>query len=147
MINVFKPRHDKTNVMRLRPAWNKSSLRVRAVWSESMLFAITCSNCNSVGKRIALIMIRLRAFTGWSVSRLVANALCWFCHDVAHFNSCWRDTHDNVALWDLQRIESGVEISFRLNYLVYLISIIQNWTCILPLKRELTSTRMCSSSL
>jgi hypothetical protein len=28
---VFEPRHDKTNIMGLRPAWIKTSLRIRAV--------------------------------------------------------------------------------------------------------------------
>jgi hypothetical protein len=28
----FEPRHDKTNIMRLRPAWIQTSLRIRAVW-------------------------------------------------------------------------------------------------------------------
>jgi hypothetical protein len=38
---LFKnePCHDKTYVMRLRPAWIQTSLRIRAVWSGSMLFA------------------------------------------------------------------------------------------------------------
>jgi hypothetical protein len=30
-ISTFEPRHDKTNVMRLRPAWIQTSLRIRAV--------------------------------------------------------------------------------------------------------------------
>jgi hypothetical protein len=29
--NKYEPRHDKTNVMRLRPAWIQTSLRIRAV--------------------------------------------------------------------------------------------------------------------
>jgi hypothetical protein len=36
---INEPCHDKTNVMRLQPAWIQTSLRIRAVWSESMLFA------------------------------------------------------------------------------------------------------------
>jgi calmodulin len=28
---IYEPRHDKTNVMRLRPAWIQTSLRIRAV--------------------------------------------------------------------------------------------------------------------
>jgi hypothetical protein len=35
----IEPRHDKTNIMGLRPAWIPTSLRIRAVWSGSMLFA------------------------------------------------------------------------------------------------------------
>jgi hypothetical protein len=37
MIN--EPRHDKTNIMGLRPERIQTSLRIRAVWSGSMLFA------------------------------------------------------------------------------------------------------------
>jgi hypothetical protein len=29
--SVFEPRHDKTNIMGLRPAWIQTSLRIRAV--------------------------------------------------------------------------------------------------------------------
>jgi hypothetical protein len=29
-------------------------------------------------------LIRLRGCAGWSGSMLVANPLCWFCHDAAH---------------------------------------------------------------
>jgi hypothetical protein len=35
----YEPRHDKTNIVRLRPAWIHTSLRIRAVRSGSMLFA------------------------------------------------------------------------------------------------------------
>jgi hypothetical protein len=28
---IIEPRHDKTNIMRLRPAWIHTSLRIRAV--------------------------------------------------------------------------------------------------------------------
>jgi hypothetical protein len=34
-----EPRHDKTNIMALRPAWIQTSMRIRAVWSGSMLIA------------------------------------------------------------------------------------------------------------
>jgi hypothetical protein len=40
----IEPRHDKTNVMRLRPAWIQTSLRIRAVLSGSMLFAYKLYN-------------------------------------------------------------------------------------------------------
>jgi hypothetical protein len=30
-IMIIEPRHDKTNIMGLRPAWIKTSLRIRAV--------------------------------------------------------------------------------------------------------------------
>jgi hypothetical protein len=46
--------------MRLRPAWIQTSLGIRAVWSGSMLFAISFSTCNRVGKQIAWILTRLR---------------------------------------------------------------------------------------
>jgi hypothetical protein len=52
-----------------------------------MLFAISLSTCNRVGKRTSWILIRLRGCAGWSGSMLVANALCWFCHDAAHIVS------------------------------------------------------------
>jgi hypothetical protein len=38
---IYEPRHDKTNIMGLRPAWIQTSLRIHAVWSGSMLFAIS----------------------------------------------------------------------------------------------------------
>jgi hypothetical protein len=58
---------------------------IRAVWSGSMLFAISFFTCYRVCKRTAWMPIRLRGCEGWSGSMLVANALCWFCRDVAHF--------------------------------------------------------------
>jgi hypothetical protein len=36
---TYEPRHDKTNIMGLRPASIQTSLCLRAVWSGSMLFA------------------------------------------------------------------------------------------------------------
>jgi hypothetical protein len=53
--------------------------QIRAVWSGSMLVAISYR----VWKRTAWILIWLRGGAGWSVSMLVANPLCWFCHDAA----------------------------------------------------------------
>jgi hypothetical protein len=76
-------RHDKTNIIGVRPAWIKKSLRIRAVWSGSMLFAISFSTYYLVCKRTAWLLIRLRGYTGWSGSMLVANILCWFCHGAA----------------------------------------------------------------
>jgi hypothetical protein len=29
---IYEPRHDKTNIVGLRPAWIQTSLRIRAVW-------------------------------------------------------------------------------------------------------------------
>jgi hypothetical protein len=31
LVNKNEPRHDKTNIVRLRPAWFQTSLRIRAV--------------------------------------------------------------------------------------------------------------------
>jgi hypothetical protein len=70
---INEPCHDKTNIMRLRPAWIQTSLRIRAVWSGSMLFAISFSTCYRGCKRTA----------GWSGSMLAANPLCWCCRDAA----------------------------------------------------------------
>jgi hypothetical protein len=78
--------------VRLRPAWIKTSLRIRAVLSGFMLFAISFSTCNRVGKRTAWILIRLRVCAGWSGSMLVANPLCWFCYDMAQF--CFIDPEE-----------------------------------------------------
>jgi hypothetical protein len=42
---IIEPRHDKTNILGLRPAWIQTSLHIHAVWSGSMLFAISFSTC------------------------------------------------------------------------------------------------------
>jgi hypothetical protein len=81
----FEPRNDKTNIMRLRPAWIQTSLQICVVWLGSTLFAISFSICNRVCMRTAWILISLHRCTGWSGSMLVTNALCWFCHGTAHF--------------------------------------------------------------
>jgi hypothetical protein len=81
----FEPRHDKTNIVRLRQAWIQTSLCICKVWSGSMLFSISFSTCNRVGKRTAWILIRLYGCAGRSRSMVVANAVCWFCRDAAHF--------------------------------------------------------------
>jgi hypothetical protein len=63
-----------------------------------MLFAISFSTCYRVGKRTAWILIRLRGCAGWSGSMLVANALCWFCHDVAQI--CFKfDSWCQIKYW------------------------------------------------
>jgi hypothetical protein len=72
--------------MGLRLAWIQTSLRIRAVLSESMLFAISFSIYNRVGKRTAWILIRLRE------SIMDANPLCWFCHGTAHLLIGTEDT-------------------------------------------------------
>jgi hypothetical protein len=84
---VFEPRHDNTNIVRLRPAWIQTSLRslirIHAVGYQF-------STCYRICKCTAWILIRLRGCADWSKSMLVAKALCWFCHDAAQFyiNSC-----------------------------------------------------------
>jgi hypothetical protein len=98
--------------MGLRPAWIETSLHIHAVWSGSMLFAISFSTCNRVGKRTAWILIRRRGCAGWSGSMLVANPLCWFCCDTTHFNikiqklSC----HRYRAWSDCTDIEAGLRL-------------------------------------
>jgi hypothetical protein len=86
-LTLFDPPHDKTNIMGLRPAWIQTSPRIRAVWSGSMLFAISFSTCNRVGKRTTWILIRLCGCAGWSGSMLIANPLCWFRHGAAHLKN------------------------------------------------------------
>jgi hypothetical protein len=76
-IKSFEPCHDKTNIMGLRPAWIHSSLRIHAVWSGSMLFAISFSTCNRVYKRTAWILIRLRGCAGWSGCKRTMLVLSW----------------------------------------------------------------------
>jgi hypothetical protein len=76
----FEPRHNKTNIVRLRPAFIQTSLHICAVWSGSTLCAIRFSTCKRVGKRTAWILFRLRG------SMLVANPLYWFCHSTAHID-------------------------------------------------------------
>jgi hypothetical protein len=77
ILNLIEPRHDKTNLVGLQPAWIQTSLRIRAVWSGSMLFAVSFSTCNRVGKRTSWILIRLRgsAMSGldpcWSQTQYV----------------------------------------------------------------------------
>jgi hypothetical protein len=72
------PQYDKTNIC--------------AVWSGSMLFAISFSTCNRVCKLTAWILIRPWGCAGWSGSMLVANALSWFCHGGAHIYRFWTNT-------------------------------------------------------
>jgi hypothetical protein len=77
--------------------------RVRAVWSESMLFAISFSICNRVCKRTEWILVRLRGRAGWSGSMLVANALCWFCRDAAQM-------YLKVKYWEVNK-ENNLHIA------------------------------------
>jgi hypothetical protein len=51
--DIYEPRHDKTYIMRLRPAWIQTSPSISAVWSGSMLFAISYFTCYWVCKRTA----------------------------------------------------------------------------------------------
>jgi hypothetical protein len=39
MEELNEPRLDKTNIVRLQPAWSQTSMGIRAVLSGSMLFA------------------------------------------------------------------------------------------------------------
>jgi hypothetical protein len=80
-----------------RPAWIKTSLCISAVWSGSMLFAISLSTCYSVCKRMAWILIRLRGCACWYGSMLVANALCCFCHGAAHMWN-WLNKNSNFGI-------------------------------------------------
>jgi hypothetical protein len=75
----YEPRYDKTNKMGLRPAWTQTSLRIRAVWSGSMLFATSRETDSEQHGSWSDC-----ADAGWSGSMLDANPLCWFCRDAAH---------------------------------------------------------------
>jgi hypothetical protein len=55
----YEPRHDKTNILRLRPAWVQTRVRLRAVWSGSMLFAFSFSTCKRVCRRTGMRTRRL----------------------------------------------------------------------------------------
>jgi hypothetical protein len=68
----FEPHHNKTNIVRLRPAWIKTSLRI--VQSDQ---DPCCLLTNPITSR--------ETDSEQSGSMLVANALCWFCRDAAHF--------------------------------------------------------------
>jgi hypothetical protein len=57
--------------VRLLPAWIQTSLRIRAVWSGSILFAISFSTCNRVCKRTAWILIRQLGGACWSQTHYV----------------------------------------------------------------------------
>jgi hypothetical protein len=67
------------------------------------------STCYRVCKRTAWILIGLRGCAGWSGSMLVANPLCWFCHDTAHFcvasyieaDSCYKEAI--TFLWSVRQ--------------------------------------------
>jgi hypothetical protein len=87
--------------MGLRPAWIQTSLRIRAVWSGSMLSAISFSTCYRVCKRTAWILIRLRGC-----------ALCWFCHDTTQMTirprSIVTEKEEQISdLWIALLIELG----------------------------------------
>jgi hypothetical protein len=72
----------------------------------SMLFTVSFSTCNRVGKRTAWILIRLRGCAGWSGSMLVANPLCWFCHDTTHmcfFFNCFGTLLITVFYWKMRK--------------------------------------------
>jgi hypothetical protein len=71
MKNKYEPRHNKTNIVQLRPAWIQTSLRIRAVRLPTLL---------QVEK---LIANRMDPDQTARMHRLVANALRWFCRDTA----------------------------------------------------------------
>jgi hypothetical protein len=87
LFELNEPHHDKTNIMRLRPAWVQTSLCIRAVRPGSMLFANSFSTYYWVCKRTSWILIKLRGCASWSGSMLVANPLCWFSRDAAQIIS------------------------------------------------------------
>jgi hypothetical protein len=107
VVSINEPRHDKTNIMGLRPAWIQTSLRIRAVWSGSMMFTISFSTCYRVCKRTTWILIRLHGSAGWSGSMLVANALCWFCRDAAQIKT---GRLSNNKRWSYYKVEFNDEI-------------------------------------
>jgi hypothetical protein len=91
-----EPRHDKTNIVRLWPAWMQTSMRIRAVWSGSILFTISFSTCNRVGKP-------------WSD-----------CADAqAGLDPCWSQTHYvgfvMTRLKCFDRREVNISFSFSLS--------------------------------
>jgi hypothetical protein len=75
---------DETTIGTAQYTFKPCHYCIRAVWSGSMLFAISFSTRNRVGKRTTWILIGLLGCAGWSGSMLVANAVCWFCRDAAH---------------------------------------------------------------
>jgi hypothetical protein len=62
IVLIFEPRHDKTNVMRLRPAWIQTSLPIRAGWLGSMLITYQPFDKYRNLKRTAWILIRHGSF-------------------------------------------------------------------------------------
>jgi hypothetical protein len=90
---TFVPRHDKTNIMGLLPAWIQTSLRIRTVWSKD-----PCCSLSVSLRAIGFVSEQHGSWSdcaGWSGSMLVANPWCWFCHGAAHlsFKNWW-----NVAI-------------------------------------------------
>jgi hypothetical protein len=88
-------------------------LKNRAVWSGSMLFAISLSTCDRVGKRTVWVLIRLHRCAGWSGSMLVANPSCWFCHGTAHLN--YRKC---IYIWSQKQY---LFVHFHFNFLIELL--------------------------
>jgi hypothetical protein len=71
-----EPRHGKTNIMGLRPAWIQTSLRIHTVWSGSMLFAISS---------LLVIGFVIKQHGTW-----------WECADAqAGLDPCWSQTHND----------------------------------------------------
>ena len=78
-----KPPYDKTNKMAIHPAKTQISLGICLVWSESSL-----SGWRKLGSLVTHWVHsedsdRLGGCQGWSESALVAQSLCWFCHEAA----------------------------------------------------------------
>jgi hypothetical protein len=74
---------DNHSHVSLRPAWIKTSLRLRAVWIGSMLFAICFSTCNRLGKRTACI------HAGWKPIMLDVSWRSSFISVLIHVFQFW----------------------------------------------------------
>ena len=84
-MDLYEPRHDKTNKMSVRPVKTPISLGIRPVWSESSLCAPWVAKGASFFSCGQRRLIRVGGCPGWSESSLDAHSLCWFCHVAAHF--------------------------------------------------------------
>jgi hypothetical protein len=73
MTITYEPLHDKTNITSLRAAWIQTSLRIRAVWSGPMLFAISFSTWNRVGAQAGLDPC-------WSQTHYVGFVVTWLIY-------------------------------------------------------------------
>ena len=79
-VELFEPRHDKTNKVTVRPAKTQISLGIRSVWSESSLCAWWVAKGPS-----SLHADSEEADAQADLSlRWAHMPFCWFCHAVAH---------------------------------------------------------------